>query len=93
VNEEDELAEALKDPAVVKSGEEFFETFKIITEGSPVANSSIEAFALCAEAFARMKDATERGKLDRHGKIREEKPPTGRRAAIEHTRKKNEDSD
>ena len=52
---------------------------------------AMEAFALCAEVFSRMKEKEKTKKLDRHGTIREEKPATGRRAAIEHTRRINKD--
>jgi hypothetical protein len=84
MNEDDILEEALKDPEVVSAGEEFFETFKIVTEGCPSsARSSIEAFAVCAEVFKRMKEK----------KKEEPKNPTGRRAAVEHTKRKIKDGE
>ncbi len=74
----------------------------------------IEAFSMCAEAFARMKETarvaegnfdqfttvvtgsstTDDTIRDAHGRVINaigEPPPTGRRAAIEHTKRKIED--
>jgi hypothetical protein len=105
MNEDDILEEALKDPEVVKAGEELKDALWAHRPNTKCFGMTpIEAFQLCAEAFTRMKEKGEltSEQLDKLSKSASkmkmeeavtEKPLTGRRAAVEHTKRKIEDGE
>ena len=52
---------------------------------------NVEAFELCAEVFNRMQAKKSEAKAKAEAKAKEK--PTGRRAAVEHTKRKIEDGE
>ncbi len=116
MNEDDILAECLEDPEVKKAGEELRDAvWAHAPNGKCFGMTPIEAFWLCAEAFAKMKEkgilkeekdtvkisdlvedvgstSASIARPSRMSQVKNE-PPMGRRAAVEHTKRKIKDGE